>query len=191
MSLAELIRERRSIRRFNELPVAEKLVVELLEKATQLYCSDTAVRWRYVFAGNPEARVRLAEYMLGKMKESKLGRLVPNKMMDVFKKRLEQVPANLIVIAETDPDRRIANENFAAVCSILQIFQLLGWERKLGMLWDTEPLIQNELFFKRIGVRDGERFVGILHLGYFDKIPKGRARTPAEKKWTVFDGKLI
>ncbi|MBP1990175.1 nitroreductase family protein [Paenibacillus eucommiae] len=185
MGLTELVRERRSIRKFNHLPVSQELVVELLEKATQLYHLEEAARWRYVYAGTPEARERLSDYMLEKMKENKLVKLVPDKMMGIIKKRFTEIPANLIVIAETDPDRRKSDENYAAVCSIMQIFQLLGWERGLGMLWDTERTIQNELFYQRIGVREGERFVGILHLGYFDKVPRGRGRTPAEKKWTV------
>ncbi|MBW7458039.1 nitroreductase family protein [Paenibacillus sepulcri] len=188
MSLSQLVRERRSIRKFNKLPVSQELIVELLEKATELYEPGEASSWRFIYAGTPESRQRLADYMISKMKENKLVKLVPNKMMDSIAKRLAEVPASLIVVAETDPDRRKNDEIYAGASSIMQIFQLLGWERGLGMLWDTERLIQNELFFSRIGIHEGERLVGILHMGYFDKAPKGRGRTAAEKKWTVSGG---
>jgi nitroreductase len=190
MSLVHLIRERRSIRRFSNLPVSQELVMELLKKATQLYEHEEIARWRYIYVGTPESRQRLADFILTKMRENKLIKLVPNKMMDAIMKRMAEIPANLIVVAETDPDPRINDENYAAICSIMQNFQLLGWEQQLGMIWDTERMIQNELFYKRIGVQEGERLVGIFHIGYFEKAPRGRGRTAAEKKWTVFKGNV-
>lgn len=188
MSLTALIRERRSIRKFNDVPVSQGLVFELLEQAERLYDPAEKVSLRYIYAGTPDSRNRLVDYMMEPMTASRLGKLIPDKMLGIFKKRFVDIPAHVIVIAETAADRRRSDQNYADVCSIIQNFQLLGWERRLGMLWDTESIIQNEIFFKRIGIGEGERFVGILHIGYFDKTPKGRARTLAEKKWTVFQG---
>ncbi|WP_311519348.1 nitroreductase family protein [Paenibacillus albidus] len=188
LSLAELIRERRSIRKFNSTPVAEELVVELLQTAVQLLPSSAGVPWRSVYAGTPESRKRLADYMLQTVSHSRLGKLMPDKMLEVFKKRFMDIPAHVVVLAGTGPDPLASERNYAAVCSILQNFQLLGWERGLGMLWDTEAMIQNEGLFQGIGMRADERFVGILHVGYYNKAPRGRKRTPAEKKWTVFQG---
>ncbi|GIO14348.1 hypothetical protein J19TS2_39030 [Cohnella xylanilytica] len=144
---------------------------------------------RFVYAGTPDSRERLVGGMMDSMKESKLMRWVPGKMVELFKSRFTAIPGHLIVIAEADPTRRGGVDSVAAACGIMQIFQLLGWERGLGMLWDTERIIQNEVFFSRIGVREREAFVGILHIGYFDKAPRGRSRTPAEKKWTVYEGR--
>ncbi|MHA6534696.1 nitroreductase family protein [Paenibacillus sp. BAC0078] len=188
MSLASLIRERRTIRKFNQTPVAEELVAELLNAAAGLFPASDTVIWRCLYAGTSESRTRLADYILEQMTGSRLGKWIPGKMIELFKKRFIDIPGHVVVIAGTGPDRRASDQNYAAVCSILQNFQLLGWERQLGMLWDTEPMMQSEEFFKRIGVRENERFVGIIHLGYFDKVPRGRARTTAEKKWTVYTG---
>ncbi len=189
MDLTTIITERRSIRRFNSRSVSQELVTELLAKAVRLYGQSESPRVRFVYAGTPEARERLVDGMTSSMRENKLMRWVPGKMIELFKSRFTAIPGHLIVVAEADPDRRGEEDSVAAACGIMQIFQLLGWEQGLGMLWDTERIIQNEVFFKQIGIRDPEVFVGILHIGYFDKAPRGRSRTPAEKKWTVYEGR--
>lgn len=190
MSLAELIRERRSIRKCNATPVEQELVVELLHRATRLQPIVDAGSWRVVYAGTPEARKRLVDCMLEQMSQSKLGKLIPGKLLDVFKKRFTDIPAHVIVMSAVGPDRLTDDRNFAVACEMMQSFQLLGWERGLGMLWDTESMIQHEGFFKGIGLRENERFVGILHIGYFDRAPRSRKRTPAEQKWTVLQGQI-
>lgn len=191
MSLAELIRGRRTIRSFNQTPVARELVAELLQQAAGLYPNAEDAVWRCIYAGTPESRKRLADYMMEHMAGSRLGKWMPGKMIELFKKRFADIPGHVVVIAGTGPDRQASDRNYAAVCSILQNFQLLGWERQVGMLWDTEPMMQSEGFYERLGIRENERFVGILHLGYYNKTPRGRSRTPAEKKWTVYAGSYI
>ncbi|CAM4527260.1 nitroreductase family protein [Paenibacillus xylanexedens] len=188
MSLAELIKERRSIRKCNSTPVDQELIVELLRKATRLQPFVESGSWRVVYAGTPEARKRLVDCMLEQMSQSKLGKLIPGKLLDVFKKRFTDIPAHVIVMSTVGPDRLTNDRNYAAACGVMQSFQLLGWERGLGMLWDTESMIQHEGFFNGIGLREDERFVGILHIGYYDKAPRSRKRTPAEQKWTVLRG---
>lgn len=185
MSLAELIRARRSIRKYNSTPVDQELVVELLRKANRLQPFGEGDSWRVVYAGTSEARKRLVDCMLEQMSQSRLGKLIPAKLLDVFKKRFTDIPAHVIVMSIVGPDRLTNDRNYAAACGMMQSFQLLGWEHGLGMLWDTEAMMLHEGFFKGIGLREDERFVGVLHIGYYDKVPRSRKRTPAEKKWTV------
>ncbi|MNJ78802.1 hypothetical protein D3C77_766500 [compost metagenome] len=68
----------------------------------------------------------------------------------------------------------------------MQNLLLLGWERNLGMTWSTIDFIHSPLFRDGLGVQKGERIVGILHMGYFDKVPKPKPRTSAEKKLTFW-----
>lgn len=186
---SKTIRERRSIRKFNGTPVKKDLVVSLLHKAASLYVAEEKPKWRCIYYGTYESRQKLAESMTVKLKEGKLGKLGLNKMVDFLTKKVADTPAHLIFIAESAITQRQSDENYAAVCSIMQNFQLLGWEHGLGMLWYTEQIIQSKSFFKEIGLREGERFAGILNIGYFEKTPRTRKRrTPAEQKWTVIGG---
>jgi len=184
MSWEKTIRERRSIRKFNSDPVTEEQIAALFREAEGLCPYDGQARWRYLYAGTEEARRRLADYLLEKVLDSKMARLVPGKLIEVYRKRFMEAQANVVVIAEKDDDPLKHDENYGTVCRILQNAQLLGWKRKLGMIWVTESYIQNETFFARIGLQASERFVGVLQIGYFDKTPKGKSRTPAERFWT-------
>ncbi|GIP36615.1 hypothetical protein J2TS4_58250 [Paenibacillus sp. J2TS4] len=187
--ISKTIRERRSIRKFNGTPVEKDLVISLLHKAASLYVAQETPKWRCIYYGTYESRQKLAESMTVKLKEGKLGKLGLNKMVDFLTKKVADTPAHLIFIAESAVTQRQSDENYAAVCSIMQNFQLLGWEHGLGMLWYTEQIIQSKSFFKEIGLREGERFAGILNIGYFEKTPRTRKRrTPAEQKWTVIGG---
>ncbi|MGG1875991.1 nitroreductase family protein [Paenibacillus cisolokensis] len=189
MVAAITIKERRSIRKYNETPVAQALVISLLKEAASLYEAEGAAPcWRCIYYGTEASRLRLAESMVAKVRESGLGKLIPAKMVDMITKQAMDVPVQLIFIAEPGENERARDEHYAAVCSIMQNLQLLGWEQGLGMFWYTDPMVYSASFYKEIGLQDGERLAGILNMGYFDKIPRARRRTPAEKKWTEIGG---
>jgi nitroreductase len=99
---------------------------------------------------------------------------------------LSEPAAFLIVVMTEDPRQKQNDENFAAVSALIQNFQLLAWEKGLGVVWKTNPFIYEPQVRELLGVRSGERIVGILHLGYFDQIPPARERTPAEEKFVVY-----
>ncbi|PQP88745.1 nitroreductase family protein [Paenibacillus sp. AR247] len=191
MEWAKIIQERRSIRRFKSSPeVDQEFVRELLREAQGLYPyrSGEAANYRCVYAGTAESRERLAVCMLEPLVKNKLVKWLPEKIRDFVRKRVTEIPGHLAVIASTNEDRRTNDMNYAAVCGIIQNFQLLAWQRQLGTLWDTEPMMQSRELFHLFQMKPTEKLVGILHLGYFDKIPKARARTRAEKKWTIISG---
>lgn len=191
MEWAKIIQERRSIRRFKSSPgVDQELVRELLREAQGLYPSPSgeAANYRCVYAGTAESRERLAVCMLEPLVKNKLVKWLPEKIRDFVRKRVTEIPGHLAVIASTNEDRRTNDMNYAAVCGIMQNFQLLAWQRQLGTLWDTEPMMQSRELVHLFQMKPTEKLVGILHLGYFDKIPKARARTRAEKKWTILSG---
>ncbi|NQX48463.1 nitroreductase family protein [Paenibacillus tritici] len=179
------VRERRTIRRFSAAPVEQERIVALLNEAAGLYEAEGTPHWRCLYFGTPDSREKLAESMIAKVTGSRLGKLLPAPMTDLLKKQITGTPAHVIFIAESAGTERERDENYAAVCSIMQTVQLLGWEQGLGMLWYSDPMILSESFYKLIGWREGERFAGILEIGYFDKAPRGRKRTPAERSWTT------
>ncbi|MBP1989198.1 nitroreductase family protein [Paenibacillus eucommiae] len=187
MSLRTLIRERRSIRKFNDEPVSQEVVMNLLQKADQLCAYNGDVRWRYLYAGTFEERERLADCISAKILGNSLAKIALGTVINRLRKWIIKVPANLITIVKTDLDPVKHDEAYGTLCRILQSFQLLAWEQRLGMVWITsEPIIQNDVFYNQIGLQEDERFVGLLQIGYFDKAPKGSERTSAEYFLTEF-----
>lgn len=185
MIASKTIKERRTIRKFNASPVPQELILSLVHEAVSLYQAEGSSFWRCVYYDTLESRQRLANSMIAKIKDSSLGKLIPGKMTELLTKQAVNIPAHLVFIADSADTPHQSDRNFAAVCSIMQNLQLLGWEQGLGMLWYTDPMLASPSFWDEIGLKSGERFAGILHIGYFDKTPKARKRTPAERNWSI------
>ena len=97
------------------------------------------------------------------------------------------IPCYVVVVADEDPRAKNREEDYAAVCALIQNFQLAAWERGLGVAWITDNYISSPGFRDRIGVVPGERIVGLLNVGYPEFIPDVQTRTPAAEKLTVID----
>ncbi|WP_168121841.1 nitroreductase family protein [Paenibacillus sp. HB172176] len=185
MDFSKVIMERRSIRKYKATTVPPDVIVNLLHQAVNLLEMEEKAQWRCILYSTPESRKRLSECMLSKVTDSALGRLIPGKMIDFLVKQINNTPTVAVFIAEAASDPRQGDANYAVVCSLMQNFQLLSWDAGLGMLWYTDKLLYTPAFFSEIGLKDGERFAGILNIGYFEKAPRARNRTPAEQKWTA------
>lgn len=180
VSIAKVIRERRSIKtNYKPDAVSEELVLELLNDA--VYAPNHGLRepWRFVFVSTEK-------------KEAFVERLITVYSPDVHDKRREmysQPAAYLIVIMKEDPRQKQWEEDFSAVCCMIQNFQLLAWERGLGVVWKTNPHNWDPKAHTILGVQPGEKIVGFLHLGFFDteNPPAAKTRTPAEEKFTRFE----
>jgi nitroreductase len=185
LSIAETIRGRRSIRRFNDRKVSTDLIMQILNDAVWAPNHGLREPWRFIYVENTKAKERMADLMLEAGSHLKRIKLLPAKLKQMMKRQIIQIPANLIVVMKEERDSHKQEEDFAAVCCLMQNVQLLGWEQELGMIWSTMEFIYSPVFYEGIGVKSGERVVGILHMGYFDKTPKPRTRTPAEQKITI------
>lgn len=185
MSISATIRGRRSIRRFNDRIVPSDVILGILNDA--IWAPNHGLRepWRFIYVEKPEAKEKMADLMFEAGSHLKRLKLLPEKLKQVMKRKIVQIPANLIVVMKQDSNTHKQEEDFAAVCCLMQNVQLLGWEQGLGMIWSSMEFIYSPIFYEGMGVKSGERVVGVLHMGYFDKLPKPGARTPADKKLTI------
>ncbi|WP_409343548.1 nitroreductase [Paenibacillus sp. MBLB4367] len=183
MTIALTIRERRSIHTFRKDPVPRELITELLNDAVWAPNHGLREPWRFIYADG-EGKGRLVDGLFELYeKNGELNGMAPEQK-EKFKRSTLDVPAYLLVVMKEDPRPDIWEEDFAAVACLIQNFQLLGWEKGLGMLWNTGSLLYMPPFRRMAGVEPGEKIAGILSIGYFDKAPKARPRTPAEERLT-------
>ncbi|HLS66978.1 MAG TPA: nitroreductase, partial [Pseudogracilibacillus sp.] len=63
-----------------------------------------------------------------------------------------------------------------------------AWEKRLGVVWKTNPHIYDPNVKEMLDVAADERIVGFLHLGYFDKAPVKKERLPLDEKFIRFKG---
>ncbi|ASA26269.1 nitroreductase [Paenibacillus donghaensis] len=179
--MAQLIRERRTVRQFKDDAVPQELLLSLLNTANWAPNHGLREPWRYIqFSG--DARQVFTEAVLGALSAEDRLKYKEQRMKDYM-----TIPVHLLVVMKEDPRPKQWMEDFGAVCSWIQCFQLAAWEQGLGVVWKTNAY-QNAPSFRDIaGVGPGEKVVGVLHIGFPEVIPASRPRTPAEDKLTLFE----
>ncbi|SDZ39168.1 Nitroreductase [Evansella caseinilytica] len=175
--LANVMKERRSIKTgYLQKEVLLELVEQLLEVAVWAPTHGLREPWRFIFVSSEQ-------------KEGFIDQLVqtfPKEMQENRRNYFSQPAAFLIVVMKEDPRQKQWEEDYGAVSSLIQNFQLLAWEQKLGVVWKTNPHIYDPKVRELVGVEPGEKIVGFLHLGYFEETPKAMPRTPVKEKLTVY-----
>lgn len=176
-SLAEIIRERRSIKKhYTDKEVKAELVLELLNDAKWAPNHGLREPWRFIFV----SKERLP--MFAKL----IASTYPEELQQNREEYLNEPNAILVVLMEEEEVLKRWEDNYGATASFIQNFSLLAWEKELGVVWKTNPHIYNPEVKRILDVKDNEKIVGFLHLGYFSEIPEKKSRTPVEKKFTLF-----
>lgn len=175
--LAQVIRERRAVKRgYIDKEVTEAVVKELLEDAIWAPTHGMRQPWRFIFVSQDQ-KPSFAK---------KIAATYPKNLQENREQFLNEPNAYLVVVMQEPEAQKQWDENFGATACMIQNFWLLAWERQLGVVWRTNPHIYHEEVKDILGVKDDEKVVGFLHLGYFEEMPEKKERIPVEEKFTVF-----
>lgn len=99
------------------------------------------------------------------------------------------IPVHLVVILKEDTRQKQWDEDYGAVCALIQNFQLAAWEQGLGVVWKTNNYNYETEFQQVVGLEADEKIVGLLHVGYPASIPTVQPRKSAEEMLTIIDSK--
>lgn len=181
-SVADVIKERRSIKVFKKDPLPQGLLEELLNVSVWAPNHGLREPWRFI-AFQGEGTKFLAETAFGFVKRAFSDPEVANKR----KEYISNIPLSLIVVMPEDPRQREWDEDFSAASALVQNFQLAAWEKGVGTIWKTDPYINNPEFRSKIGVKPGEKIVALIHAGYPEIVPDRRPRTDASELLKIVD----
>lgn len=175
--LATIIRERRAVKKgYNDKEVTEETVHELLSDARWAPTHALRQPWRFIFVGKDElpvfAKMVAATYPEGRQENREIYLNEPN--------------AILVAVMESPKIEKERDENFGAISAMIQNFWLLAWEIKLGVVWKTNPHIYDTKVKEILDVKENEKIVGFIHLGYFDEPPVAKERISLDDKFTRF-----
>ncbi|GEK32805.1 nitroreductase family protein [Kurthia sibirica] len=183
LTVKTAIRERRSIKLFNGQPVDPQDLMEIFDDAKWAPNHGNRQPWRIVLATG-EGLTKLVEVI----REF----AVPNWKEiseDELSKKLAKFTAPgamAIVIAAEDLRQKERLEDYAAVSSFIQNSQLLAWDRGIGACWKTPGFLEKPEFSTALNIQAGERPIALLQFGYFDVIPKEKAKKAVEEFVTIF-----
>ncbi|WP_078408822.1 nitroreductase family protein [Priestia abyssalis] len=186
MELTQIIKERRSIHRFQDREVSLELVKELLDTAVWVPNHKMTQPWRFVIV-HGEGRKRIAE-IAAKFKSRRAEN--PDKAKEIGKKIYEKmmsVPMFVVVIMKEHPVISTREEDYASTSCLIHNFSLLAWEHGVGMVWESYGLMHQPDFREALGIEPGEKVVGSLHVGYPESIPAPKPRKSAAELMTFID----
>ncbi|WP_235941581.1 nitroreductase family protein [Paenibacillus puerhi] len=184
-TVTEVIKERRTIKKFKPDPIPMETVTELLNIAAWAPNHGLREPWRFI-AFKEEGKERLTEALSSFLIEvRKMDAEAVMKRMDYFL----SIPLLLLVVVPYREKVLERDEDYAAASALIQNLQLAAWERDIGVLWRTNPALYAEEVKEKLGVAAEERIIGLLQIGYPEVIPPAQGRTAAETLLTVVDSR--
>lgn len=176
-TLQKIIRERRAIKKgYTDEPVSETVVKELLNDAIWAPTHGNRQPWRFIFID----KENLPSFA------KKVAKTYPETMQENRENYLNEPNAILVVLMQEAEMEKRWDENFGAVATMIQNFWLLAWERDLGVVWKTNPHIYDPTVKQILDVKEDEKIVGFLHLGYFNEVPEKKPRIDVEDKFSLY-----
>ena len=161
-ALADLIRSRRTHKSFGPEPVPPETLDELLELARWAPNHHRTNPWRFRVLG-PRTLERLKE-AAGPAEAPKLDR----------------APTLIAVSAVVTGDLVQAEEDICATAAAIYALLLAAHARGLAGYWRTPAVLGTKAGREAVALADGERFVGLVHLGFPRTEPPAPARAPLE-----------
>jgi nitroreductase len=146
-TFADVIRSRRTHKSFGAEPVSAERLDELLELARWAPNHHRTNPWRFRVLG-PETLARLKE-AAGPAEAPKLDR----------------APTLVLASAHLTGDLQQDEEDICATACAIYAVLLAAHARGLAGYWRTPRVLRTKAGREAVGLPDGERFLGLIHLG--------------------------
>ncbi|MBW7475467.1 nitroreductase [Paenibacillus oenotherae] len=184
MELSQLLRERRSVHRFQQKEVPVELATELLDTAIWVPNYHMTQPWRFIIS-HGEGKRRMAEAVRYMKEIREPDQSKRKETGQKFYDKIMAIPMIITVIMQENTNLIIREEDYASTSCIIHNFSLLAWERGIGLVWETYPWLLEAVFRDAMGIKPGEKVLGNLHVGYPAQIPNAQPRIPAMERITV------
>lgn len=190
-ALMELLRTRRSVRRFTPEPVPRETIERLLEAATCAPNAHNRQLWRFVVLESGESRERLAEAMGAEFRKTLESEGIASEEIEAQVKRsrarLIEAPAAIVLCMDSsaidiyaDPNRQ-HGEVLMAVQSIALAggnLLLAAHAEGLGAAWLCAPLFAPEAVCRALELPQSWEAQALILVGHPAGVPKPRPRLP-------------
>jgi nitroreductase len=191
LDVIRAIETRRSIGRVKQEPVPRELIERILESGVHAPNHKITEPWRFhVFSGKGRgelARVRAEIARLQAEAERETEEMAVGRISRERKKAF-RAPVIIAVISEAGRDEVETLENYAACAAAVQNMQLTAHTLGLAAMWRTGPVVYHEKMRRFFGLKEGDRIVAHLYLGYSDLGARPRKREPANEKTVWHEG---
>lgn len=177
-AVLEVMRRRRSIKRFEGAPVPREVIERLVDVAVTAPNHHLTEPWRFYILG-PAARRAYGEALgarkARRIEDAEAGRMVLEKVA----REHAALPAMIAVSVRTTDDEERAREDFAATWMAVQNLCLAACAEGFGTHIKTGAVMDDPAARAAVGVPEEERIVAIVNLGVPEEQPAPKPRRPA------------
>jgi coenzyme F420-0:L-glutamate ligase/coenzyme F420-1:gamma-L-glutamate ligase len=198
--LATLMRERRSVRKYQDRPVPREALMQMLEAARWAPSPHGRQPWRFVVITRQELKQTLADRMAvtwqTNLEMDHQPASVVHTRLEKSRQRLLQAPALIMPCLyledlDTYPDeRRQADETTMAIQSIgaaIQNMLLTAYDLGLDTGWMCAPLFCPDIACAALDLDSRLIPQALITVGYIAAEPKRRPRLPLDSLLVRFD----
>lgn len=175
MTLAALLRARRTIKRFTSRPVTRDEIEALIDAAVQAPNHRMTQPWHFYVMGVEARRaygLALGARKAGKIDDPDAARAVEERVAAAE----VAIPAELAVTMQLNENPEIREEDYAATMMAVENLLLMAQEMGLGTHLRTGAVMADPCARAAIGVTDGERIVALIQIGEPAETPEPRPR---------------
>jgi coenzyme F420-0:L-glutamate ligase/coenzyme F420-1:gamma-L-glutamate ligase len=167
----DLIRSRRSIRRYLDRPVPPDLIDRLLDAATRAPSSHNSQPWRFAVITTSRVKAQLAERMGERLRADRLRAAdrVEEIDRDVARSRERIIAAPIIIIGCLSINSGDQYERLMAIQSVaasMQNLLLAAQEAGLGACWMAAPLYCPDVIRDVLHLPDDWDAQALITIGY-------------------------
>ena len=174
-TVADVIRQRRTIHSFRPESPPRQIVLDAIESARWAPNHKHTEPWMFHLLGpeTVDAIVALNAELAAKKKGPKAA--------EAKRRRWSEVPGWLAVTCAQSDDALRSEEDYAACCCAVQNLSLVLWSQGIGLKWSTGDVVRHNEFYRLLGIDPAERrVVGLFWYGYPEQIPEQK-RKPVEE----------
>lgn len=207
--LEQLIKTRRSIRRWQPKPVPVSLLIKAVELATWAPNGGNQQNWRFYIITNPSKikamadAVRASAEVIASWSQPSASPATPAPGFGRGPSFFESAPAGIAVAMapyrsgadvafesheKSDPRaarmlraRRIADSGVQSVSAAIAYLLLVLHQMELGAVWMTGPMQAKDELEKVLGIPAGLDLIAYIPVGYPDEKPEPRGRKPVSE----------
>ena len=169
MDLEEAVRSRRTHKSFGPEPVPRETLDELFELARWAPNHHLTQPWRFRVLGSET---------LAQLKEAG----GPSEAL-----KLDRAPTLVLASAKLSGDLVQDEEDLHATACAVYAVLLSAHARGLASYWRTPAVLRTKRGRDAVGLPDGERFVGLIHLGPPRSEPPTKERRPPSEYLAFLD----
>jgi len=191
VDVIQAIETRQSMGRVKQDPVPREFVERILESAVHAPNHRLTEPWRFhVFTGKGRGELARARAEIARLQAEAEGEdeeLAAGRISRERKKAF-RAPVVIAVICEAGRDEVETLENYAACACAVQNMQLTAHALGLAAMWRTGPVAYHDHMRAFFGLKEGDRVVAHLYIGYPDMEARPRRRKPAKEKTVWHEG---